>query len=143
MQRRTPLTPLLILPSMRMDIPDEVRRFILTSVPSVPYLEAMLLLREQPGRDWNASTLATRLYLPPERVAALLQELAEAGFVTSSGSENWRWQPAPEAGMLVDQLASVYSENLLGVTELIHSREERRAHQFADAFRWRPRKEDK
>ena len=26
-------------------VPDEVRRFILTSVPSVPYLEALLLLQ--------------------------------------------------------------------------------------------------
>ena len=29
-------------------IPDTIRRFILTSINSVPYLEAMLLLRSAP-----------------------------------------------------------------------------------------------
>ena len=42
---------------MRSAIPDDVRRFILTSVPSVPYLEAMLLLRGEPQAAWDASAL--------------------------------------------------------------------------------------
>jgi hypothetical protein len=125
---------------MRPSIPDEVRRFILTSVPSVPYLEAMLLLRGEPGIAWDAPTLARRLYVPQNGAADVLRQLAEAGFVTVE-SECWHWRPAPEAAALVDQLATVYSENLLGVTELIHSRQDRRAHQFADAFRLR--REDK
>jgi hypothetical protein len=121
---------------MRPSIPDEVRRFILTSVPSVPYLEAMLLLRAEPHLAWDAPTLSRRLYVAQGSAADVLRQLAEAGFAVFE-SETWRWQPAPEAAALVDELAAVYSENLMGVTELIHSRENRRAHQFADAFRLR------
>lgn len=117
-------------------IPDEVRRFILTSIPSVPYLEAMLLLRSEPGAAWDAPTLARRLYVPQGRAADLLRQLTEAGFVTA-GAQGWRWQPAPEATARLDELASAYSGNLLGVTQLIHSREDGRARQFADAFRLR------
>ncbi len=36
------------------DIPDDLRRFILTSVPSVPYLEAILLLQRERGTAWTA-----------------------------------------------------------------------------------------
>ena len=117
-------------------IPDEVRRFILTSVPSVPHLEAMLLLRGEPGTSWDAPMLARRLYVTQASAADLMRHLVEAGFVVPS-PPCWSWRPSPEAAQLVDELAAHYSENLLGVTELIHSREDRRAHQFADAFRLR------
>ena len=117
-------------------IPDEVRRFILTSVPSVPHLEAMLLLRGEPGTSWDAPMLSRRLYVTQGRAAELMQHLVEAGFVVPS-PPCLIWRPSPEAAQLVDELAAHYSENLLGVTGLIHSREDRRAHQFADAFRLR------
>jgi hypothetical protein len=125
---------------MHHPIPDELKRFILTSVPSVPYLEAMLLLRAEAQAGWDAPMLARRLYVTQARAAELLQQLAEAGFI-GPALQGWHWQPAPEAARRVDELAAAYSDNLLGVTELIHSREDRRARQFADAFRLR--KEDK
>ena len=96
----------------------------------------MLLLRREPGAAWDAGALASRLYLQPSRAADLLQQLADAAFVVAR-PEGWRWQPAADAAQRIDQLAHVYSENLLGVTELIHARDDRRAHQFADAFRLR------
>jgi DNA-binding IclR family transcriptional regulator len=100
----------------------------------------MLLLRGEPGTAWDAPTLARRLYVAQNRAAELLQQLAEAGFVAPA-PPGWQWRPAPEVAARVDELATVYSENLLGVTELIHSRDDRRARQFADAFRLR--KEDR
>lgn len=121
---------------MHRPVPDEIRRFILTSVPSVPHLEAMLLLRAEPGTAWDGPTLARRLYVPQARAVELLQQLAEAGFVAPC-EPGWCWRPGAEAAQLVDELAALYSENLLGVTELIHSREDRRARQFAEAFRLR------
>jgi hypothetical protein len=57
------------------DIPDDLRRFILTSVPSVPYLEAILLLQREHGIAWTAPLLARRLYLPEPRAADLLARL--------------------------------------------------------------------
>jgi DNA-binding IclR family transcriptional regulator len=127
---------------MSRPIPDEVRRFILTSIPSVPYLEAMLQLRAEPGMSWDGPSLSRRLYLPQQRTTELLQQLAEAGFAAADDN-GWSWQPGPEARERIDALAAAYSDNLLGVTELIHSREDRRARQFADAFRWRKDDKDK
>ncbi|HEY8049829.1 MAG TPA: hypothetical protein VIE63_11695 [Ramlibacter sp.] len=121
-------------------IPDDVRRFILTSVPSVPYLEGMLLLRAGSTSQWQPADLARRLYITQQKADELLKQLAEAGFVANDG-QCWRWQPAPEVSELVDRLARIYANELVEVTELIHTREERRARQFADAFRLRRKEE--
>ena len=121
-------------------IPDDVRRFILTSVPSVPFLEAMLLLRGEPSAAWDTAALARRLYIPPQTAEDLLRQLAEAGIVATA-AEGVRYRPPQELGGLVDELARLYAEELVEVTALIHTRQERRARQFADAFRLR-KKED-
>jgi hypothetical protein len=124
----------------KVDMPDDVRRFILTSVPSVPFLEAVLLLRTNAAAGWSASTVAGRLYLPEPQVLEILQTLAAAGIAqpVEGDATSFQYQPkTPELADMLDQLARVYSINLVGVTDLIHSRIDKRAQQFADAFRWR------
>jgi hypothetical protein len=50
----------------------------------------------------------------------------------------FRYAPATtELRDRLDALAQAYSTNLVGVTDLIHSRIDNRAQQFADAFRLR------
>jgi hypothetical protein len=121
------------------DLPDDLRRFVLTSVPSVPYIESLLLLRREAASTWNASSLARRLYVPEAQAAQLLDALKAAGIAAPvAGEENGcRYAPAPELAYMLDRLATHYARNLLGVTDLIHSSLNRRANQFADAFRWR------
>lgn len=121
----------------REDLPPHIRRFILTSIPSVPYLEAILLLRATPGKRWTPGDLAARLYVPEAAAAELLQGIASAG-VAAGDADAFAYRPATaELAGLIDEVASVYSSNLLAVTDLVHSRIDRRAQQFADAFRWR------
>jgi hypothetical protein len=120
------------------ELPPDLRRFILTSVPSVPYLEAVLLLRADAEQAWGAAQLARRLYVPEQTGAELLALLRDSGVAsghTSPGSI--RYAPAPELRELIDQLAAAYAHDLVAVTRLIHSRIDRRAQQFADAFRFR------
>ena len=122
---------------MRPDLPQDLRRFILTSIPSVPYLEALLLLRAEPQRSWSAAEAARRLYLPEQRGIELLTELVSAGVVRQE-SMGYRYSPATEElTAILDQLATHYSADLVGVTDLIHSRVDKKAQQFADAFRIR------
>jgi hypothetical protein len=127
---------------MRRPISDDVRRFVLASVVSVPFLEALLLLRAHPAGCWSSAELARRLYVAPALGEELLAQLADAGFAAPGEPERtWCWNPASGLAPIVAELAQVYAENVVGVTELIHSRQDRRAQQFADAFRLR-RKED-
>ncbi|MEJ8838200.1 hypothetical protein [Ramlibacter sp. AN1133] len=120
------------------ELPAELRRFILTSIPSVPYLEAVLLLRADPEEAWGASQLARRLYVAEQSGAELLALLRASGIATAAERPGAiRYAPAAELRDLVDQLAAAYAHDLVAVTRLIHSRIDRRAQQFADAFRFR------
>jgi hypothetical protein len=129
------LHPTTMTPS---ELPAELRRFILTSIPSVPYLEAVLLLRADPGQAWGPSQLARRLYVPEQAGAELAALLRASGVaVAAEPAGTVRYAPADELRELVDQLAAAYAQDLVAVTRLIHSRIDRRAQQFADAFRFR------
>jgi len=124
----------------RAELPDDIRRLILTSIPSVPYLEAILLLRSEPGTAWDAQLVARRLYVGDRQAAELLQQLAAAGIAQQADNPAgpYRYQPATaELEARLGQLADAYATNLVAVTDLIHSRIDKRAHQFADAFRLR------
>lgn len=50
----------------RESIPEELRRFILTSDPSVPFVEALLIFRNDPQAALDASFVATSAKRPPQ-----------------------------------------------------------------------------
>ena len=121
-------------------IADDIRRFILTSISSVPYLEAMLLLRNEPDMPWDSARLATRLYLSEKAAAVLLAELNEAGLIVADAlmPDSYRFYPVSSAlREMVDKVAKAYVTHLVDVTHLIHSKTGKKAQQFADAFKWR------
>lgn len=128
--------------AMRRPIPDDIHRFLLTSVASVPFLEAMLLLHAHAGTEWSAAELAQRLYVSRKLGEELLAQLCDSGLGASGERQGTcRWNAGTAMAPIVDQLAELYAVNVVDVTELIHSRQERRAHQFADAFRLRRKEE--
>jgi hypothetical protein len=123
------------------ELPADVRRFILTSVPSVPYLEAVLLLRADPRQAWTGQKLAQRLYVPERTAAELLVQLRDGRLAEPAADGGVRFAPGPGLADVVNRLAEAYAAHLMTVTDLIHSPVDRRAQQFADAFRFRKDKE--
>lgn len=141
----------------RDSLPEDVQRFILLGIPSVPYLEALLLMRGDPTRTWTCQDVAQRLYLSEKAALAVMVELTAAG-VTRNGdasisagtrqdldsqtsdatcaSTSVHYAPQnPELQAMIDRLADVYPRHIVAVSELIHSRARHsRAQQFADAF---------
>ncbi len=121
-------------------IPEDIRRFILTSITSVPYLEAMLLVRSEPERTWDGTRLAQRLYLSDKVAEQILAELHAAGVLVPAEDAAcaYRYRPAgAELRARIDRLADVYAKNLVEVTALIHSNTASIVQRFADAFKWR------
>ena len=126
--------------SNRPELPADLRRFVMTSVPSVPFLEALLLLRAEPGTPWTADMMARRLYLGEPQARALLEAIAARGFAQAAGAPQagYRFSTAStDAVGLLDRLAQHYSVDVVTVADLIHSRLDKQAQQFADAFRFR------
>ena len=122
-------------------IPEDLRRFVLTSIPSVPHLEALLLLRASEGESWSDARLAARLYIGEKTAHLLMAELCRGGMLApheQDGAVSYRYQPASDSlRAIIDALADLYSRQLVEVTLLIHSKLDRKAQQFADAFKWR------
>jgi hypothetical protein len=126
-------------------IPEDLRRFVLTSVPSVPFLEALLLMRADPAQPWSRDSLARRLYVGDKVAETLLAELCRAGVAAplgasgdGCGADAYCYQPREDILRdRIDRLAELYSTNLVEVTHLIHSSLDRKAQHFADAFKWR------
>ena len=125
----------------RPPIPEDLRRFVLTSVPSVPFLEALLLLRANPDQQWSGEMLARRLYTSERTAQGLLDELCRSGMATpclEPHSHCYCYGPSSDAlRERIDDLAEHYARHLVDVTNLIHSTLDRKAQQFADAFRLR------
>lgn len=129
----------------RPPIPEDLRRFVLTSVPSVPFLEALLLLRADPDQQWTGEMLASRLYISERTALALLDELCRALMARPCASLDpanraHAYCYAPSTELLrerIDLLAELYARHLVDITHLIHSTLDRKAQQFADAFRLR------
>lgn len=119
-------------------ISEEMQRFILLAIPSVPYLEALLLLRSAPALAWDAAQVARRLYSNEKAAQGLLDQLHAAGVIEAADAGSFRYAPqGVHLRPMIDQLAAIYARNLIGVTNLIHSTTNIKARQFADAFVFR------
>jgi hypothetical protein len=120
-------------------IADDVRRFILTSIPSVPFMEAILLFKALPGQAIENRSVAERLYVSEKQAAALVEQLAAARIIerVPGDPDAHRFAPSPELAAMLDKATHAYVHNLIGVTRLIPSRTDRMAQQFADAFKFR------
>jgi hypothetical protein len=119
-------------------ISESLRRFILTSVPSVPFVEALLIFRDAGRARVTIEQLSGRLYIDARRTAEIVEQLRGAGIIEAlPEASGWRYAPAAELAPVLDELAQRYRSSLVEVTELIHSSTGRMAHRFADAFKWR------
>ena len=117
---------------------SEVRRFILAYIPSVPHLEALLLMRAEVATAWNEARLAGRLYIGHDIAKGLLDDLAAFGLVRTDEAGGYVYGPANQELLdVVTELATTYSRNVVAIASLIHSLGDRKAQRFADAFRWR------
>jgi hypothetical protein len=124
----------------REPIPEQLRRFILTSVPSVPFVEALLLFRNHREAALDSKFLARNLYISEGAATELVGQLHAARILKPVEPSNGTYRFAPatdELARLLETLCAYYSTHLVDVTDMIHSNRERTAKQFADAFKLR------
>jgi len=119
----------------------DLRRFILTSIESVPHMEALLLFHRKPHAEWTAAETARELFISENQTAELLDKLTDAGFLAVkvvADKRVFRYEPVSSRHReLVDRLAKLYSKELIAVTNLIHSKARTKILGFADAFKIR------
>jgi hypothetical protein len=126
------------------DIPENIKRFVLRSIASVPHLEAVLLLRHNPSIIWDAKKIAQNLFISEKRAGELLADLCSQGFTALKEESEFLYYYQPSSiGLkeMIDELSEIYAHNLVEVTNLIHSNTIKQAQKFGDAFKWQKDKE--
>jgi hypothetical protein len=117
-------------------IPDEVRRFILAQIDSVPLIEALLLLCDRADEVWTDDKLGRALYVSPVIAKKIASDMLHRGWITvSSEADGYVYNSVWDCeGVFMKTLASVYRTQLVPVTQLIHSQSSSAARDFAKAF---------
>jgi len=120
-------------------ISDRIRRFLMVSIPSVPHLEALMLLWRERERAFPAEEIAGRLYIAAGLARKMAEELRLAELVISEddGATHRIRTDSPELDSLFGELDRTYASHVRAVSELIHSNLGRKATNFANSFYWR------
>jgi len=115
---------------------DEVDRFILDQIDSVPHIEALLILWNSRPKAWPVEELAALLYLPQDRTRQILADLEQRSLAIS-GEVGCSYNPACPRDHLLAALDQTWRHELVRVSNLIHSKASPGVREFARAFRFR------
>lgn len=118
----------------------EVYEFIRATMHTIPHLEALMLLWNSRPVRWAPEELASRLYISPENVTALLRDLVELKLVTEShdfGTKYFYFSRSPEQDEMMRQVDLVHRSDLIRVSTMIHAKKSSAAQDFARAFRFK------
>lgn len=119
------------------DIPTRVLQFLAERIDTVPQLEALLLLWENPQRLWSEDELAARVYVSKPVAAAILQALQRQQLVTAEPDPPARYRYNPQwdpSGEVMPEVATAYRRHLVQLATFIHSRASTAVREFARAF---------
>lgn len=122
------------------DISGGVREFVAQNIESAELLETLLLVHSGGERQWTPEEVARTIYTVPAGATRRLEQLVDMGLLSSNGGMNPAYRFAPTSASLrnqVDELATAYRANRVGVINLIYNRPPDPLRSFSDAFKLR------
>jgi hypothetical protein len=122
-----------------------LEQFIVEHLRSLEHMEALLLLERDARQWWTADALAGFLGISPGMAEQILDELCSANLlnVRVASAVSYQFSPgSPEMSRLVLDLVEALRYARPRIYALITSRSSRALWEFADAFRWRRRRDD-
>jgi hypothetical protein len=121
----------------------EVDRFILTSIHSVPHLEALLLLWQNPSEQWTVDGVSKRLWIDHEATRSILNDLARNQFVNVIVGDMEQYTFRTDLGndWILRGVAEIYRQEMIRISTMIHAKPSSAVRAFARAFRFTKEKE--
>lgn len=118
------------------DIPEPVLRFIAKNIDSVPHLEALILLWENPKQVWTQDTIAERIYVSSNDAGAILKDLQQRKLIALQQDDVPQFQldPAWDSSSTMVELVHTYRRHLVRIATFIHSNSPSAVREFARAF---------
>jgi hypothetical protein len=103
------------------EITEEVLHFLTRYIETVPHLEALLLLWENPEVSWTAEEIASRIYVRPGTAMDIARQLTRRGLIVDvQGKYHYSTQwPNNES---VAKVAAAYRQNLIPIATFIHTK---------------------
>jgi hypothetical protein len=121
-------------------ISNELKLFIDKHISSVAQMEVLLLLCRLRERTWNATEVATALYIQPASAANYLADLAGVGCCLLQDDTVTRYQfnlQDAHQGKLIRELTEAYKTRPVAVITRIFSKPPDHVRLFSDAFKLR------
>lgn len=121
----------------RTDISQDVLDFIVRRIDSVPHLEALLLLWENPASAWSEDEVAARVYVGRDRARIILADLARNGLIQARPGHPvlHSYNPAWDERQFMQKVALTYRRHLVHIASFIHAKASSDAvREFARAF---------
>lgn len=112
----------------------EIDRFLLAEIDSIPHLEAVLLIWKSRPKQWSIDDLSRSLYVPVDRARAIVHDL-ELREVVLLSAELCCYNSAYRHDTMIAQVDTAYRQELVRITNLIHSKASPSVREFARAFR--------
>ncbi|HEV2322992.1 MAG TPA: hypothetical protein VGS10_03470 [Terracidiphilus sp.] len=127
---------------MHAGVPDrqQVDRFIVDEIDSVPQLEALLLFWNNRPKVWSCESMAKALYVSPDVTREILKHLVQRRLIAEMNGAGEEFALATEDEERQHLLASVdivYRRELVRISNMIHSKASRGVRDFANAFRFK------
>lgn len=122
-------------------IPISVATFILERIESVEQMEILLLLAGDPGKVWDADSVAREQRTSPRSTGRWLENLTSQKLLVQDG-KSYRFPIDSEFKGIVGSLAKTYSSMRVAIIEAIFNKPLTKINTFAAAFRLRPDNDD-
>lgn len=121
----------------------DVYEFILENIDSVPHLEALVLLWNSRPVWWTCEELASRLYVPLEKVSQLLRDLVRMELIAELPASPPKYSylaKSEEQNDLLLSLDAAYRRDLVRISTMIHMKTSSGVREFARAFKLKQEK---
>jgi transcription initiation factor IIE alpha subunit len=118
---------------------EEVYRFILNQIDSVPQMEALLLVWESRPKKWAESEIAERLYVGTDAVRNIMQELVRRRLLAADAQSVRQYfyeSKSEDLDGLIGAVAATYRHDLVRVSTFIHTKTSSAVRDFAKAFKF-------
>jgi hypothetical protein len=112
----------------------EFDRFLLAEIDSIPHLEAVLLIWKSRPKQWSVEELSRSLYVPVDRARAIVHDLALREVILLN-TELCCYNDSYRHDIMITQVDTAYRQELVRITNLIHSKASPSVREFARAFR--------
>jgi hypothetical protein len=119
---------------------EQIDRFLVDEIDSVPQLEALLLMWNRRPKRWYCSEIAKALYISQELAQDVIRHLVQHRLLNrmEAGADCYELRiDSQEERWLLEGLDFVYRHELVRVSTLIHAKASRAVRDFASAFRFK------